>query len=719
MLFLSLVFAEEGIKEFDRDNNRVFELFADNVDSIDYKIVIATGNAVMISQNIYVLADYIKYNTQTREAQINGNAKFYKDGNLYFSTQKANIKFDDNYSIVEPFYMQDSSSGVWISASMAKSKEKEYEFRDIVVSSCDIGDPIWRIEGTSGTYNQDNYVAGIWNPRIYIKDIPVFYFPYIFISTKNNRTTGFLYPEFTSSSLEGFVYIQPFFLALQDFWDMTFSPQIRTSRGYGLNTQLRFVDTYNELFEFNFGIFNNFKKYIRRNSVKNQTIYGFDFKHKRRNILSRFFKGYSDGIYLDFRFMNDLDYIRLQNAKNKDIENRIQTSKANFFGTKDDHYFGLYFKYFLDLQSPTNENTFHTIPQFQYHKFLEQTDIKNITYSVDVNTKSILRYKGFGYFDNSVRVPIYFSMPLLANYLTFGTSLNVNAGIITLNRTERLANLQGKNSTYFSTNYGFSLGSDIAKQYDKVFHSMSFKVDFSSKLYNYAEDKNHIFKPNEALIPEIRDSFGNNNIYSETQPSIQINFSQYFFGLENVELLYHRMYQNINLQDKENRFDSLRNEVGFSPISNISISNTFYYSYKNKSIEEVSLSISTTYGYFRGLLTYYLKRKFNNIDKKCSIYDNKTCVDTTANFLRVRLSHDFNYFALYGDIGYDFSKGYLRDWNLIISKDIRCFGIGLKFANEITPILTTSGTRAIVNRYVSLEFRFVPVTATALSYRFK
>ena len=83
------------------------------------------------------------------------------------------------------------------------------------------------------------------------------------------------------------------------------------------------------------------------------------------------------------------------------------------------------------------------------------------------------------------------------------------------------------------------------------------------------------------------------------------------------------------------------------------------------------------------------------------------------------MSNDFGYFALYGDVGYDFKLRYLRDWNIVISKDIRCFGIGLRFANEIVPILTTTGAQTIRNRFVSLEFRFVPVTATSISYRFK
>lgn len=725
-LFVTSILAQSVISEFDRENNRIFELFADSVDSIDYTTAIATGNATLVSQDVYIMADYIKYNTKTREAEIRGNVHFYKDGNLYFSTQKAKVNFDEKHYLIEPIYVQDSESGVWISAKIAKGEGVEYDFENPVISACDVGDPVWRIEGTSGTYNQDSYIVGIWNPRIYIKNIPVFYLPYMFLSTRNERTTGLLYPEFTMSSLEGFVYLQPFFIATHTFWDMTITPQIRFSRGYGGNVELRFVDMQNKLFYFNFGIFDNFKKYIKKHNIENKLVYGFNFSHERRSILSEIFEGYNDGLFLDFRFMNDVDYIRLQSARNKDIENRIQTSKANFFGTKGEHYAGLYFKYFLDLQQPTNSGTLHTLPHFQYHKSVSQMGVKNLIYSIDTNTKNIIRYKGFGYLDNSVRIPLYFHLPIMGDYATIGASLSANAGIVTLTRTNELNAkiLNGKNSTYFSANYGFFIASDIAKNYNKAFHAMSIKAEFTNHLYSYKDDENNILTPTiESTQGELFSVFKDSKIFSDTKPYIKLSFSQYFFGLGGSELFYHRMSQSIDLtHDKKKplefveRFESLRNEIGFSPISNITVSNTLSYSHKYKNLDEISFSLNASYGYFKGNLTYYLKQKFDGNYREC--LDN-ACVNTTANFLRLKLAHDFSYFTLHGDFGYDFSKKYLRDWNITISKDIRCFGIGFKFANEITPILTKDGSKAITNRYVSVEFRFVPVTSTSLKYSLK
>ena len=708
---ISLSFSKEvGLQKLDSNNNRIFELFADNIDSIDYKTIIATGNAVIISNDTYVMADYIQYNTQTKEAEISGNVRIYRDSNLFFKTKKAKIKLNESYSIIEPFYMQDSSNGIWISASLAQNTKKEYKFKNIILSSCNIDDPIWHIEGSSGYYDKESMLVSVWNPRIYIKNVPIMYVPYLIMSTNNKRTSGLLFPEVGGSKLDNLIYIQPIFLAIHDFWDMTFSPQVRLNRGFGINNQLRILDSYNNLFELNAGIFYSYDSYVRKYDIKNQITYGFDLNYQNDNLLSKYFLFDGDGLYLGLKYMNDLDYMRLQTTKVIDIENKIQVSKANYFLYKDDNYLGLSSKYFLDLSQIDNSDTFHTLPQIQYHKYLSQTPFKNLSYSIDIKSKNVVRQKGFGYFDNSLNMPFNLQTSILSGYMMVGANLDINAGIITLNNASNIANLKDKNSTYLSANYGLFLKSDIAKQYDKVFHTMSGSVNFINPLFRHFHDENMVFNPSNSPFQEISEAFNSTNIVSLSKQQIQLQFSQYFFGIGNIELLYHRMYQSIDLENS--KFENLENEFGFSPTSNVNIYTTLFYSYYNKTIEEASISLDASVGYFRANITYFLKKKFE-------FYDDVKFSEHTANFLRIKLSHDFGYFTLYGNVGYDFDKQYLRDWNIAISKDIRCFGIGIRVANEIVPILTNSGSTSVRNNLIALELRFIPVTSTALSFRFK
>ncbi|WP_241894675.1 LPS assembly protein LptD, partial [Helicobacter pylori] len=87
---------------------------------------------------------------------------------------------------------------------------------------------------------QGRLYDSVWNPSSILP-----------INASNKRTTGFLYPEFGTSNLDGFIYLQPFYLAPKNSWDMTFTPQIRYKRGFGLNFEARYINSKNDRFLFN------------------------------------------------------------------------------------------------------------------------------------------------------------------------------------------------------------------------------------------------------------------------------------------------------------------------------------------------------------------------------------------------------------------------------------------------------------------------------------
>ena len=88
--------------------------------------------------------------------------------------------------------------------------------------------------------------------------------------------------------------------------------------------------------------------------------------------------------------------------------------------------------------------------------------------------------------------------------------------------------------------------------------------------------------------------------------------------------------------------------------------------------------------------------------------------------MRGSLGYDFGLFRFDTNIGYDTELGYLKDWYVTISKNIRCFGLGLKVAQDVRPTLTANNEiTPIKNQYVKIEFRFVPLANTGLTYRFK
>ncbi len=731
-----------AVEKRDIDNSKLLEILGQQVESRDDYIIISK-HAVLKNKEAYILADKIYYNPSRKQARMIGDVKIYKGNSLFVYTQQATIYFNANFSIIRPFYVQDSISGIWTNAESASHHKSTYRFAKSMVSGCAFVSPAWRIESSKGNYNQSNNMLSLWNPRIYIGDIPVFYFPYLRFSLENKRTSGLLYPTIGSSSTDGVVYIQPYYLALQNFWDMTISPQVRTNRGYGVNFQFRAVDSSNDKYILGVRYFYNNDTYMQQFNLLNQHIYGFDFKHSKRNVLQKYFGLHShldNAMYFDIVYMNDLDYMRLDNLRYT-LNSPFYTSRINLYAQTNTQYFGLNLRYFLSLNTNNDSQTFQNLPNLQYHKYLSTFLRKEILYSIDYQMKHAYRSQGYSYVSNELAIPFGMQFSLLNKYLSLGFWLRAYAGNIYAYNTQNAriydtpnaaSQLNESMGNYANLNYKISLNSDIGRSYNNFFHSMQTSLTFYSPIdiavFSNGNISADILRNFSNLSPEIQNNIQNgeniwdptylNNLY-ELRKRLELNLSNYFYNAQGSELFYWRITQIFNFNDKESPLRlPMENKLGTSPIKGLYLNFSFFYSWLYNGFTELALSATYNKGYYAASISYYLKRD----DAQWSLDPNTLSyrpIDS-SNYLNASIRGDVGYFGLVGNVAYDFRSNILVNLGIGIYKDIRCFGIGIKVGSERTPILTQNNNINVINNlYAKVEFKFVPLTNFGYTYRLR
>lgn len=712
-------------------NSQIGEISADELKSEGNEIV-AKGNVVLVSGEYYIYAQNLRYDKQTKIAQADGEVRIYYGKDLMLNAKKVRLDFtQDSFSLSSVFF-QSVTTGLWIAASEAYSENKTYYFKKSVVSGCDIQSPIWHLDSSSGSLDEENDFLTLWNTRVYLGKMPILYIPYFSVSTNNKRKSGLLYPRLAYLSQDGFYYQQPIYVAPYESWDMTFSPQIRTSRGIGISGEFRLATPADNLFAFQTKYFYNTKKYMQTYSVLNQHIYGFDLNFATQDGTGIFAKleNVDDGFYADLEYMNDLEYLKLDSADAK-VTDRLSVSKLSYFLHSQDHYFGIYNKLFLDVTKTNNSNTFQLLPGVQYHKFFDSLFWKELMYSIDVQTNNVMRERGYGYVENTIGLPIGVEFALFNNYLSLGVATDLKFSNINLYHTQEMI-IPGSNShtttgNFFTAGYSASLSTDLARDYGSFMHSIQLMAKASGPYYRYNDSlfDDVVYKEYANLYASINTttSSGKNQVYNLWNPSsivdfdankhrLELQFSQYFYSPEGRTLFYYNASQKFNLQSKEYLFsDSMVNEIGSSPIEGLDMKASLYYSFLYNDIEEISATIDLKKWHLDTSIGYYYKQLFAS---------NNTSID--ANFLNFSLSNDFGYFALGGDVNFDFLAMQVKDWSVSISTDVQCFGITLKFAQEFSSVLTDRPDRPIetyTNNYIKLEFRLAPLGESGVSYRFK
>lgn len=731
--FLFCLFAQESYKA---NSSQLGEIIADKLSSDKNKIY-AKGNVVLISGEYYISADDVVYDKSNKTAEIKGEVRVYKGSDLSFSAKSVKVDFSKDTFSLSSIYLQSVESGLWVSAKEASSQNDVYYFKENTVSGCDIQNPIWHLDSSSGSLDQSDDVLTLWNTRIYIGKMPIFYIPYMSISTNNQRKSGLLYPKVAYLNEDGFYYQQPIFIAPYESWDITLSPQIRTSRGIGISGDFRLATPRDNLLIFQTKYFYNTKKYVQKYSILNQHIYGFNLDFQTR-LGTGWFDGYetlNDGFYSNFTYMNDLDYLRIDDAGKK-VGDRLSVSRFNYLLHSEEHYFGFYNKLFIDIAQANNADTFQLLPSLQYHKFYDSLFWQNLMYSIDVQANNVMRKEGYGYDENTINIPIGIELPLFDGYLSVGASTDLNFTNINLYQTQNLQiannpNINYKNANFFTANYSASLATDLAKDYGDFMHTLQLMAKISGPYYRYTSNmfSDNVYKDySNAVIQISNDSsktseqkkFIINNLWNPSsivdfdtnKHKFEIQLSQYFYNNAGNTLFYYNLSQKLNLQSQDYLFsESMVNEIGSSPIDGLDMKASIYYSFLYNDITEASASVDLEKWHLKTSVGYYYKKLFAS---------NTSSIN--ANFINFSLSNDFGYFSLGGEVNYDFLARQLKDWSVEISTDIRCFGVSLKFAQEIASILTDEGNqpllKSITNNYVRLEFRFTPLSEVGVSYRF-
>lgn len=712
-------------------NAQIGEISADELKSEGDK-VFAKGSVVLVSGEYYIFAQDLSYDKRTKMAEVNGDVRIYYGKDLMLNAKSVKLDFSkDSFSLSSVFF-QSTTTGLWIAASEAYSENKTYYFKKSVVSGCNIQTPIWHMDSTSGSLDEESNILTLWNTRLYLGKMPILYIPYFSVSTYNQRKSGLLYPNLAYLNQDGIYYQQPIYIAPYDSWDITLSPQIRTSRGIGMSGEFRLATPADNLFSFQARYFYNTKKYMQTYSVLNQHIYGFSLDFETQDGTGMFdrFPNIHDGFYSSLNYMNDLEYFKLDNADAK-VTDRLSVSKLNYFLHSQDHFFGIYDKLFLDVTKTNNSNTFQLLPGLQYHKFFDSLFWKELMYSIDVQVNNVTRERGYGYLENTIELPIGVEFPLFDNYLSLGIATDLKFSNINLYHTEEMivpgGNTKSTTGNFFTAGYTASLSTDLARDYGSFMHAMQLMAKASGPYYRFNDAlfDDIVYKEYTNLYANTNGitSSEKNKIYNLWNPSsivdfdankhrFEILFSQYFYSPEGRTLFYYNASQKLNLQSTEYLFsESMVNEIGSSPIEGLDMKASLYYSFLHKDVEEISATIDLNKWHLESSIGYYYKKIFAT---------DSTTLD--ANFLNFSLSNDFGYFALGGEVNFDFLAMQVKDWSISVSTDVQCFGITLKFAQEFTSVLTTDQYKPIetyTNNYIKLEFRLAPLGESGVGYRFR
>lgn len=668
------------------------------------------GQPVIIYQDKIIHADELFYDHNTSTIEARGNVNLFQSGQYHAISEysKLNLNTDTRHS--EPLYLLDHEGGTWMSTAESDACGSEIDLKTGMLSGCNSADPLWKIHFSSADYDTDKMWVNVYNARLYVENVPVFYFPYFGYPTDRTRRTGLLMPTFGMSNSEGFYYQQPIYIAPDNQWDLELRPQIRTSRGEGIYSDIRFVDSPHSKGSVRFGYFKEQNDYALKYDLVHSKHYGYNINYFHKAFLKDWFgfdlEGES-GLYVNGGRMSDVDYLNLQHSDqiNNVTANQV-LSRINGYYSSEDNYFGTYLKYYQYLDRDSDKQTIQTLPTLHYHRYMENFLKDHLLVNADASVNNFYRPEGKRAIEGNVNIPLVLQTSLLDDYLDASYTANGSGRVIGFYGYERSGETD---SAYNQGQYGqldhiFKIGSTLVRPYETLTHVLAPEISYTNA---GSRHYNGYYKTYHGSCEA-----GNTNpgceFYTLNEPSDTTAFAlNNYLYKHGQQLLVDRLSQNARHDKQGSYYGELQNELELTITSAISYYNQTAYNHERSRVTKEQNSVRyNNAAITAGASHYYTDNLINNR----SVY---------ASYLTADAAYRYNrHYRFFSTVAYDYEASLLKHAELGFMYSQRCLDFGLKYVQNRRPIVTNTNVNGSVNdSYIFITIILKPIGGTAFNYK--
>ena len=442
------------------------------------------GNVKVIYKGTEIKADEVRFNVKSSELEANGNITV-TEGDTIITGESVIFNMKGKVGRIERMEL---SKVPWFFKGKAieKPDEKNASIIEGYATTCkDTGHPHYRLVSHKIHIEIDNIIES-WDVLLYIGDIPVFYFPYIWRSLKaSGKSPLTLRPGYSSS--EGLFLKLAYNYDFSEYFSGALILDLMTKKGsgYGLQQNYRFADGLNGGYLYAYYI-------LEKDTMLER--YRLDFDHSSRinnvSLVARLNYLSDETLTRDF-------YSYYYPVVSRDIRSYLAaTYYDNIFtfmlaADRRDHYFPFEKTYKLNIQ---------TLPDIRFNttslrigetnaywsiasELINYSSSTGDFYYLQPGLQSSLNYytnpAQNGSLDNIIaytQANLYYTMKLdQINSLSASVSLNANAQnrlVLMPGLADSLSNLNYSASLNLHTTWNMNLDTDLNYSYSQnLFHT--------------------------------------------------------------------------------------------------------------------------------------------------------------------------------------------------------------------------------------------------------
>ena len=327
---------------------------------------------------------------------INKNKYFFKE--IYIDTKKKEM-IGSEISVVldqKNFGVSEKNDPRFVANDIFVTKNKTTLSKGVftVCQKRDGKCPPWSIKAKKITHDKIKKNIYYKNATLKVYDVPIFYFPNFFHPDPTvKRQSGFLFPFFTNSTNLGSGFALPYYWAIDNDKDLTFTPK------YYASENPLFLNEYRQAYRNGFLTLDTSYYEGYKNKSKTKTEGSRSHVFANLDIIFNEDDMYESNLAFKVQRTSNDNYFRnhdintsLVNSENTDLENEIKYSFA-----KNDYYFNITGTMYENLRTKTNSRYEYILPNIVFGKtfFTEKFGSLDFKSNAFYNNYEVNKHKTF------------------------------------------------------------------------------------------------------------------------------------------------------------------------------------------------------------------------------------------------------------------------------------------------------------------------------------
>jgi lipopolysaccharide assembly outer membrane protein LptD (OstA) len=225
----------QGFLAGESGEEQPFDVTADSLEHDAQRgVYIARGNVRITQPERVLSADWIGFSSETRQGLASGNVVII-EGDDVLRADVLQFQIDSQKGLVYRGSLEGGGTRFLMSGdTIQKTGDDSYVFDDGKFTSCkcpEEGRLPWAITADKAKLDIGGYGTAR-NTAFEVLGVPVVWLPWMIYPLKKDRATGFLFPQWNASSRRGFDIGLPFFWAVGERLNLTFTASYLTENGF-------------------------------------------------------------------------------------------------------------------------------------------------------------------------------------------------------------------------------------------------------------------------------------------------------------------------------------------------------------------------------------------------------------------------------------------------------------------------------------------------------